>query len=393
MTVGILTFFGGTNFGTVLQAYALYKYVEQLGHQPTIIKYYDAAPQKLPFMKRFSFSKVVEKLETKLEMQRSKSVVSKLHQERRDCFSQFRLTEFSQTEKVYRRSDIHEIADQFDCYLCGSDQIWTPFAGYCDPTYWLDFVPDGKKKISYAASMANCNFSEDGINHIRDLAVRMQFLSVRERIGLDFLNSLGLNNCRLVCDPTLLHDVAYWEKFIADGIPKGMPSQKYALAVFLGDNGVHRKIAKEYAVEHGLELVTYPFAHKISHADINFGDHQITACSPQEFLCLIKNAACIITDSYHISLFSFVFHKEIYILTKHKDNDKDSQNARIYDLLDMFHAKDRVLESKLQKSSWNSCKKLDFDWIDEKILSVRIDSAQYLKAALEEADYGEYQFD
>ena len=48
-----------------------------------------------------------------------------------------------------------EIASYYDCFICGSDQIWNLNCtnGVCGP-YFLDFV-SGKRKIAYAPSMGD----------------------------------------------------------------------------------------------------------------------------------------------------------------------------------------------------------------------------------------------
>ena len=150
MKIGIITFHGADNYGSVLQAYALTEYLNDKGYDAEIIDYYFEHDyrQYKPFR-------------TYLYSRQPKAFLSdvfsySVHCKRIKNFQNFR-KEFLKLSSVrIGASDgWQEIASYYDCFICGSDQIWNLNCtnGVCGP-YFLDFV-SGKRKIAYAPSMGD----------------------------------------------------------------------------------------------------------------------------------------------------------------------------------------------------------------------------------------------
>ena len=69
--------------------------------------------------------------------------------------------------------------------------------------------------------------------------------------------------------------------------------------------------------------------------DKKFGDYRLFGVSPGELLYLIKNAACVFTDSFHVTVFSLIFRKNFMTFSR------GTMGSRITSLLNMFGMIDR----------------------------------------------------
>ena len=111
---------------------------------------------------------------------------------------------------------------------------------------------------------------------------------------------------------------------------------------------IKRKQIKEFAKRKGLKLVTLPHivnssVFQFKTQDWHFGDVQLYDIGIPEFLSLIQNAEIIVTDSFHAGVFSYVFHREFYLLERPTNNPEDLMNVRIYDLVKLYGTPDRVV--------------------------------------------------
>ena len=112
MKIGVLTFFRNPNYGAMLQSYALWKFIEEKGHEVEFIDY-DFANARRPSFLRCLISKTVSGVRTKL--------------------SQYVRYEISRFTMDYPKSrlfrsieDLTENCPKYDCVIVGSDQMWNP---------------------------------------------------------------------------------------------------------------------------------------------------------------------------------------------------------------------------------------------------------------------------
>lgn len=214
MKIGVITYFGGTNYGTALQAFALCSFLRASGHDAEIVRYYD---DSLIFQNEgrnvFSAAKIKSRIATEVY-----NLVEKKHKEETiKVFRLFRDEHIPHSKEFYNSNNIVNSVEQYDCFICGSDQIWTPWNGGIDPVYWLSFVNNDRCKIAYAPSISNTNFSEKAKDAISKYCASFQSISVREGIGEQFLSQLGIYNVEKVLDPTLLLDDLWWSSAVMGG--------------------------------------------------------------------------------------------------------------------------------------------------------------------------------
>jgi len=202
MKIGILTFHWATNYGAVLQAFALQKYLEKKGYNTEIIDYKPLKTRILQVLVRIKNMQKNEFIkEYKIMKFRKKNLlISK--------------------EAYFSNKDLHKHCNKYDVYICGSDQIWNQsFLKYAENTptlsYFLDFVNVDKSKISYAPSFGTDSFSDEFKKLVQPQLEKFHYLSVREDSGKDFIDTLGLKST-LVLDPTLLLNRDDYEKLLVN---------------------------------------------------------------------------------------------------------------------------------------------------------------------------------
>lgn len=109
-------------------------------------------------------------------------------------------------------SELNDLNMEYDAFVCGSDQIWSPLC--YDSKYFLDFVENTDKMIAYAPSIGSTKIDDSIIRekmfqHIS----RFKHLAVREQQGAELIKKLTGHDAKVVLDPTLLMDAAEWDEF------------------------------------------------------------------------------------------------------------------------------------------------------------------------------------
>jgi hypothetical protein len=258
-----------------------------------------------------------------------------------NAFCQFKkkyLTPISPHVKTY--GELQGLVKKYDAVIAGSDQIWRYI--YVKDTidhYFLDFVPDGVKKLSYAASFGKDVFEggQDVIDRLRLLSGRFEAVSVRETSGVEICKSVFGIDAVQVLDPTMLLAAESYEK-IMQKQPTG--EEQYIACYFLDNSQEKQQILREYSKISGIKKTVPIGANKP-----NFSFREPTRplsdyVYPEVsyWLSGIKNARYIITDSFHGLVFSIIFNKQFVCI----GNEKRGL-SRMYDLLRLFGLDNRLI--------------------------------------------------
>lgn len=193
-----------------------------------------------------------------------------------------------------------------DIYCTGSDQTWNSgWNGGILPEFFLNFVPDNVKRISYAASFGKATLDEDEIDITRKYLKKYHAISVREKSAVDIIEKqLGLQSVTHVLDPTLQVDSSFWLSLLNENQIKRKDKGKYVLIYQLNTNHKFDEYAKLFARKKGWKL--YRFCTRYD----QFFKCGKSMLVPEitEFISLIANAGCVITDSFHATAFSCNFN-------------------------------------------------------------------------------------
>lgn len=374
MKIGIITWWRA-NYGSILQAYALQNVIKNfdLG-ECEIVAQYDknviSLANLLNKIKTIGIIKTAKKGITLFLFQGIKK--------RNKCWEEFINNNLTISKRSYNDINICDANDEYDVFLCGSDQIWNPYNADLNSIYWLGFVNDEKGKIAYAPSTGITDASNEIKNKIRENLKGFKYISCREKSGTDFLNSLIKNNrCVHVLDPTLAIPKEFWDK-LSDTKKDNEP---YVFAYFLRGTKEQRSAVSQFAKKRNRKLVSIPFldSEKLVFSDLTFGDIKYWGPTLEEFISLIRNAESIFTDSYHCSIFSCIYHRPFFVFPK----KATAQTERIRDLLELFKLENRMVIDIREIEKMNVICEKEWERVDKIIEEKRRISLEYLKNALE----------
>lgn len=269
------------------------------------------------------------------------------------------------TPKRYSSNDeLKRNIPKADIFIAGSDQIWNPvLENGKDPAFFLDFVPDDKRKIAYAASFSVDNIPVELKKQVAFYLKRFDAISVRESSAVTIVHDLGINNVEHVLDPVFLLDRCQWKQII-----KRKQKEKYVLVYDFDKNPYIKQCAINFAKQNNCKVYSVL---KSDYADKSFHNY-----GPDEFVGLVAGAECVVSNSFHATAFSIIFHTPFYVF-----NREWGINSRMRDLVEACG-----IQSRLISEIPDQCEKVDWDSVDNKVNKLIDKSKQFLINALGEND-------
>ncbi len=326
MKLGIFTYHFTKNPGSILQAYALQKKLEELGYESELINYQKKNWKKTKYQKVFKnifgkFSFLVAPIGYFLVWYRDQKNAA------------FRKKYMNCTKKIEHRVELNSIKSKYDKFIVGSDQIWNYHNAKFDYTYLLDFIENSDKKVSYAASFGVDNISKERRNAFKDSLGDYFRLSVREKAGQRIINKLIGEKPPVLLDPVMLVDKKEWSELAQ---PPNLP-EKYILLYLRKNEEAGSQFVRQLAknVEHEIVQV-------VGFRKRKYNFQYFHNATPREWLGLFANAEQVVTNSFHGSVFSILFEKEFYIVP-HKSSPQDT-NSRLVNLAEIFSLEDRLVK-------------------------------------------------
>ena len=385
--VGIITKYNGSmNYGGLLQAYALTEYLNKNDYDVFQICYNEKVGNKEENARttiRFKEASLSEKMQRIKKRAHSffikaltKTFLKKVIHEREKKISVFR-DAIPHTGKIYNNTSVIEANGLADYYITGSDRVWSEKS--IGDAYFLSFVSGGRK-ISYAASLRTNELTPLQQRAMCDALNDFYAVSVREKETVQLLSSIGVPNVQWVLDPTFLLTDLEWRKLFENEVNR--IDGEYVFCYFLGDDVRNRRIAASYAKKRNMKLVFLPYCNNaFSFSDVFFGDLREKAASPSTFLSLICRANCVITDSFHASVFSIIFHKEFFAFPR---KALEGSGTRIESLVNMLGLEKRFCQTK-EKQTVEYLKEVEpinYGEIDSVLEENRAHSKVFLENAL-----------
>ena len=357
LQVGIATFYHESHPGAVLQAYALAKTINNLGHRAEMIAYRRPVRDATPSLK-----------------QKILRFVTRSSQRDADYLA-FQSRFLKESKRQYDRyEDIVSQSPQADAYVCGSDQIWNPalLAGNkYDPAYFLQFGSAAIPRISYAASFGGHRPDGAQAGLLRKYLGNFSHISVREAAGQSFLKQLLGREVALTLDPTLLLE-NYNEL-----LPVSTGGGRYILLYGLQYSPEIQAAAKTVAACLNQPLWScggpvLPW----KHAGI-----RKTEEGPLKWLERINGASAVITNSYHGMIFSLLYRKRVIVVPL--QGGKNAGNERLLNLCDVLGVREQIMPSDIRSSL---SREMDWDAFDSRLAEQRAASLAFLRSALPSVD-------
>lgn len=369
MKIGIITIQKSPNYGGSLQSFALFQFLKNKGYECEVIdllrpinpgyiessKYSSLRPAQVGIKQRIKNFLGFKK--PNVQAKYSDEFNAKM-----DTFN--KRINFT---VPYKSVDLlYSNCSEYDIYLTGSDQVWNPTMQFSIEPYFLTFAPNGARKISYGSSLGITNLRENEKVLFAKWLSDYENISVREQTAVEVLRSFVNKKINRVLDPTFLLNKEEWLSICKPPKKKG-----YLLFFSLTFHEDFINYGLELSRQSGLELIY--LCRK--QPDTNKEYKIVRDASPEEFLGYIKNAECVITDSFHATVFSIQLGTSNFFSYIPKTAKRGS---RITDVLSLLGIENHVLDD--YSATWEdlSNRKLKHDDISIRVNEEAEKSRNYL---------------
>lgn len=362
MKIGILTHYDVNNQGAQLQLYAMYKYLERMGHEPVVLTYkknYDFVPE-LERRNQITISSIPYIIKNFLI---AKGPRLTWHNVRK-----YTINKKFRTETLRHAS--YALAD-IDAAIVGADEVFSLELGV--NMMMFGHGVNTPNMIAYAPSCGQTDMER--INHYHCKALMASGLSeflelsARDKRTQSIIEELTNRSTPIVCDPVLLYEFP----IEAYSLPHKTPKQEYLVvysydARFTAPDEV--KAIKEYARKNRLKTVSVGTYH-------GWCDYNI-ACNALEWLKCISNAKAVVTDTFHGTIAAAITKRPVAIYYSQQVN-----SSKMFDLVERLGLNSRMLGSvNLDELERIFSQPQDMDLLTQRISELRQESNEYLCKAL-----------
>jgi len=343
--IATITFHWATNYGAVIQAYALQKWLLENGFNTEIIDYMPKRERFISFLVNIRDGK-------------TKELIKGLY------LSRFRKKELKLSKKRFNKyTQLKECAHAYSAVICGSDQIWNTYftlkaEGKPTFSYFIDFVAPETRRISYASSFGTESLNEEFKTLIYPKLSMFNSLSVRENSAVSILNDIGIK-AKVVCDPTLLLVANDYNKLLRVSTNRASDIFVYKLHNDLTCNQVSNYLSNKYKLKN------------------NNPEKVLTL---YEWLRCLRDSQIIITNSFHGIMMSLIFNTPfIAVLIR-----GSGMNDRIKTILSEVGLQNRIIDC-FDTDSVEAIYQESIDWIivNDKLSILRQRGIQFLNDALD----------
>lgn len=352
MKVNVVTMNSSYNYGAMLQAYSLQQNIKSLGVECEFID------QRSTLNKQVTFSKSVKGLLTLPYYLLNKNELQRGYKACENFVKEYQTL----TDENY--ADYNKLKNSptnADVFVTGSDQVWNTLK--CKPINFLEFAPQGKKKISYAASMGISHIVEDKKEIVKKYLSDFSAISVREESATEALKEVTDKNINVNIDPVFLLDKGQWQSIQTQNNKLKKP---YILCYILFRPKWLNQKLKEIHKQTGKDIVVVDLS---VYRNI-YNNKTIRSAGPREFLELLDNADGVITSSFHGTALSIVYRKKFYSVI-----NPDSP-SRISNILNKLGLTDRVMDTE---TNVNFDNEIDYSHAESIIKAEQIKSMDYLR--------------
>ena len=304
MNIGILSMQKIHNYGSFLQALSLKLQLEKRGHN-------------VYFIDILCGRKIIEDIKqvrpsiiSKLDRYALKRIENYCLSKRMDKIHINDYKTYLQTEKTLSENE------EYDLVIIGSDEVFNATASspWGFTTQLFGDVPNAKKVVTYAASCGQTTYhSAEKYGIVDELCEAMSHLdsiSVRDSNTFDFVSKVTGKTPIINLDPVFITN---FDEFITKPIKR----KPYMLVYAYGNRICDKKevaVIKEYAREKGLDIISVGTQQR-------WCKHNIAA-NAFELLSYVKSAECIVTDTFHGTVFSAKYNKRFVSLIRESNENK-----------------------------------------------------------------------
>jgi len=372
MKIAIMTQPLGTNYGGIMQAYALQRVLRGLGHEVITLDYHDPKSSRIYKATRLGY-----RLLQKLTGRRKSPIAMEGYYP--DIFENtFRFIEdnISCSERVDSTSQLlgHFEKQSYDIVVVGSDQTWRPKYSPNIYNYFLEFLEmQDIKRVAYATSFGvdDWEFTEKETARCASLVETFDGVSVREKSGVQLCKQyLGID-ANFVLDPTMLLTKQDYLHVIdsADLNKQGI------FCYFLDKNAAKSDISDLISDHYALPLFsTYARLPLSSVSSSNIDDYKMPRV--EDWLKSFSLANFVVTDSFHGCVFSIIFNVPFIVVA-----NQQRGVARFESILRALGLEDRMVMSANEIDMEKLAEPIDWNEVNAKLAELRGVSQRFLKSS------------
>lgn len=358
--------------GCILQTYALYKTMQRLGHQVTIIDK----------QQRISFTEWIKRT--------MRLAISRLFNDYKGPVFYIGIEPKALMKKLtpfvdeYLGNDLYRIYDYeeligienkgYDAFIIGSDQVWRPKYVQSISYYFLDFLSSGcnVKRIAYAPSFGteDWEYNEEQKVLCQKLINRFNAISVREKSGVDLCKKYFDIDAERVLDPTLLLTKEDYLRVLDD---KVICKEKILTYYYLDETG--EKLSFMNSIACCLGLNGHRINTKTEDGNARLKDR--IAPSMEEWLGGYASSEFVIVDSFHAMVFAILFNVPFIVIA-----NAARGLARFTSLLDLLGLGERLVTDVSKVPLQLLTQHIDWDNVNSILDTERKRCLNFLKAAL-----------
>ena len=373
--IGIINLQFTTNYGAVIAAAVLENVVANIVGSEYIVETINYNPSKKmanALMQNMDSAKMCGGWKLYIKSIINSKMNRSSESEKLKRFAVFKNTFLNLTPPV---RDAYEIIGEknYAAFITGSDIVWGPKRSdnFRADGYYLKFAKEkGIKTIAYAPSLDNKidRKLKKLSDCYRENLKNVDYISVREKDNIPFVQSLTDKKVYACCDPAFLVDSSYYDDMISIAEIDNS-NDKYIYVYILEINQDIVDYANQLAKEKNLKICYF----SSNHSDYIENSQNCITDGPAEFLYRLKNAEYVLTNSFHCVVFSLLFKKKFLSFTRSGVSIKTSN------LLEQFNLTDRIItsENKLDIDD-----EIDFEKTDAIIHEMKSESMDYLRNSL-----------
>lgn len=366
--VGIVTYYFGRNYGSVLQAYALQEIIKELGCKVKVIDYHNTNYKLSKRWRAMYYLNVLSTimihpstlkpfLDNKKRNKKNGNYVGE------DVFSDF----------VKKNISLHQFESSIqikenDYYVCGSDQIWSLALPGLNYATFLRFCKKSQR-VSYAPSFGTDTVPNYNKRQLAKYLEGFSRISVREISAQQLVRNLINQEPELVLDPVLLAGTEFWKKRIVKS-----PYAGYIVCYFLNNSNEATDFLRKALSEDKRKVVWIatgiePFV----------SSDDVIRPTPFQYVSIISEAAHVYTDSFHGTAFSVIWHTPFTVFRRSYE-ENDGQQTRIDSLLEITKLRGRLFDKTFNSEGVQMIP--DFTEADIALAKLSIKSKEFLVKSL-----------
>ena len=355
--VAIYGLWWGSNYGSIMTYYSLYKVIDGMGKSVIMIDHPAFQPDHMIF-----------------------------HSHSREFAKKY----YKAISPVYPTyTDLWQMNYKADAFVVGSDQVWNhgiaaPYQG----GLFFKFVEDDKKKISYASSFGHDRIfmNDREKEEMAHLLQRFDAISVREDDAVRLLEeNFGVRGTQVV-DPVFLAERKIYDEI--EATTRYHEDVPFLTAYILDPTPEKKQAILHVAKKMNLKPVVIldGFRNRLpgNMEKMDMPDEVLPDIEVQDWLYYIKNCDYFITDSCHGASFALIYHRNFACI-----GNEARGMSRFKSLVSLFNIEERLIVDPLDLMNKEELfGQIDYDTVEQVMQSERARSYQWLEKALNEPKIG-----